>query len=155
MPILEAHDSVKKIEKLLNQTVGRKGVKIKKILENLEPVIVGKSDGVWDSLSEDRCRMKRYIPEYTNAISHIREEVALCFTTCRLFPPRSLVLDGHLQSLPVERFPSFEVNSSMTRVPSALFLPILIKHSAIHHQGGVDADKVRGLRSVLTRNKIK
>ena len=46
MPILEAHDSVKKIEKLLNQTVGKKGVKVKKILENLEPVIVGESGGV-------------------------------------------------------------------------------------------------------------
>ena len=53
MPILEAHDSVKKIEKLLNQTVGKKGVKVKKILENLEPVIVGESGGVWDGSSEE------------------------------------------------------------------------------------------------------
>ena len=40
MPILEAHEVVKKIEKLLHQTTS-KGVKVKSITEELEPVIVG------------------------------------------------------------------------------------------------------------------
>ena len=40
LPILEAHEIVKKIEKLLNQTTS-KGVKVKTITEDLEPVIVG------------------------------------------------------------------------------------------------------------------
>ena len=61
-----------------------------------------------------------------------------------------LVLDGHIQSLPVERFPAFEVNSSMTRLPSTLFFPVVVKHSSIHHQGGVNADKVRFLRYYFT-----
>ena len=40
MAILEAHELVKKIEKLLYQTT-EKGVKVKTILESFEPVIVG------------------------------------------------------------------------------------------------------------------
>ena len=41
MPILEAHAVVKKIDRLLDQTVGPNGAKYKKILENLEPVVIG------------------------------------------------------------------------------------------------------------------
>lgn len=41
MPILEAHSVVKKIDRLLEQTVGNGDVKYKKILENLEPVVIG------------------------------------------------------------------------------------------------------------------
>ena len=43
MPILEAHEIVRRIEKLLNQTTS-KGVKVKSVLENLEPVVVGECE---------------------------------------------------------------------------------------------------------------
>ena len=42
----------------------------------------------------------------------------------------------------------------MTRLPSALFFPVVVKHSGIHHQGGVDANKVSDLSLTNSTNAI-